>query len=128
MSPFVLLMAVLAVSPVQTKLVHLAPVHRDDLSLQRTDGRERAVILIHGFKPQPFSDQHVCRPDWHSWQRPGSELLKVLGRDADVFGFAYGQNAPIGQIARSPALAGYIYQVKTMGYREIVIIGHSAGG
>jgi len=128
MTAWALLAIVSAVIPVQTRFAQLAPVTGEAISFQRTAGQDRAVILFHGFKLHPFSDEQVCKPEWHIWQRPGGDLLKVLGRDADVYGFAYGQNATVEQIAHGLALASYVRQVKAMGYGEIVLIGHSTGG
>jgi pimeloyl-ACP methyl ester carboxylesterase len=128
MTVWAFLTLVAAVIPVQSKFAPLTPADGDMALWQRSEGRDRAVILIHGFKLHPFSDEHVCKPEWHIWQRPGGELSKALGRDADIFGFAYGQNATIEQIAHGVALTGYVRQLKAMGYREIVMIGHSTGG
>ncbi len=126
MTAWAFLAIVSAFVPVQTKFASLTAA--DSASLHRTEGRTRAVVLLHGFKLHPFSDEHVCKPEWHIWQRPVGDLAKTLGRDADVFGFAYGQNAPVEQIASGLALAGYIRQLKALGYNEIVLIGHSTGG
>jgi pimeloyl-ACP methyl ester carboxylesterase len=128
MSAVAFLAMVLALVPVQTKFAQLAPVSREVAPFQRSEGKTRAVILIHGFKLHPFSDENVCKPEWHIWQRPGGELHKVLSRDADVYGFAYGQNASVEQIAHGMALAFHVRQLKEIGYREIVLIGHSTGG
>lgn len=128
MTVWAFLAMVSAVIPVQSKFAPLFPASGDGVVWQRSEGQDRAVILLHGFKLHPFSDEQVCKPEWHIWQRPGGELSKMLGRDADVFGFAYGQNASVEQIAHGIALAGYVRQVKGMGYREIVMIGHSTGG
>jgi pimeloyl-ACP methyl ester carboxylesterase len=51
-----------------------------------------------------------------------------LSKDADVYAFGYGQNVPVAQIVRAPALADLVRRLKEMEYREIVLIGHSTGG
>jgi pimeloyl-ACP methyl ester carboxylesterase len=117
----------LAATPVATKVVQVAPP-REAGPFQRSKDRARAVVLIHGFKPQPFSDEHVRRPEFHRWQVPGSTLVTALGKDADVYSFGYGQNVPIAQVTRAPALASLVAQLKELGYGEIVLLGHSAGG
>jgi pimeloyl-ACP methyl ester carboxylesterase len=51
-----------------------------------------------------------------------------LGLSADVFAFCYSQNAEVETIARAPGLALAVQKLRFLGYREIILIGHSAGG
>jgi hypothetical protein len=120
--------ATLAPGPVQTKWVQVGPVPRPAAALRRSPGRDRAVVLVQGLRPHPFSSRNVARADWHGWQKPGSRLVRALARDADVFAFAYGQNAAVEQIAESDGLADNLRQVRRLGYQEIVLVGYSAGG
>src|SRR5262249_19447635 len=128
MTTFTLCLTVaLAATPVATKVVQVAPP-REAGPFQRTKDRDRAVVLIHCFKPQPFTDKHVRRPEFHCWQVRGSTLITALSKDADVYSFGYGQNVPVAQIARTPALAELVGRLKELGYPEIILLGHSAGG
>jgi hypothetical protein len=45
-----------------------------------------------------------------------------------VFSFAYAQTVPITTISRSPELEAGIDVLRRAGYREIVLVTHSAGG
>jgi pimeloyl-ACP methyl ester carboxylesterase len=62
------------------------------------------------------------------WQKSGSPLVLHLSKSADVFSFAYGQNISLENIADAPHLSGAVKQLKDLGYSEIILIGHSAGG
>jgi pimeloyl-ACP methyl ester carboxylesterase len=63
-----------------------------------------------------------------NWQKPGSQLVKTLAADADVFAFAYSQNVAVDRIGGTPGLGDNIRRLKQLGYAEIVLVGHSAGG
>ena len=120
--------ATFAPGPVQTRWAQVGPVPRPAAAVQRSPGRDRAVVLVQGLRPHPFSSRNVARADWHGWQKPGSPLVRALARDADVFAFAYGQNAAVEQVAQSEALADNLRQLRRLGYQEIVLVGYSAGG
>jgi hypothetical protein len=96
--------------------------------IQRSAGQRRAVVLIHGLRLQPFQPSDVNRARLHGWQRAKSLMVRWLAAQADVFAFAYRQNVPVDAIAGSPCLAEGIQNLKWLGYEEIVLIGHSAGG
>jgi pimeloyl-ACP methyl ester carboxylesterase len=125
-----LLWACLAVGaePVQTRFVQVAPQEQPSAEWQRSTGQKRAVVLIQGLKPHPFSKENVEKPTFRDWQKPGSILVKRLAADADVYAFAYGQNAPVDNIADHHALWGGVLKLKEMGYRDVVLVGYSAGG
>jgi pimeloyl-ACP methyl ester carboxylesterase len=55
-------------------------------------------------------------------------LAKTLKADADLFAFAYGQNVALDRIAGSVELADNLRRVRKLGYKEIILVGHSAGG
>ncbi|MBM3993324.1 MAG: hypothetical protein FJ303_04090 [Planctomycetes bacterium] len=93
----------------------------------RTANRARAVLLIHGFHYH-FTDAGVARAALRPWQVKDSPLVKELGKDADVFSLAYGQNVPLDVIVKESKLASSVAELKKLGYSEIVLIGHSAGG
>lgn len=128
MQPAVFLFGfVIAAAPnIETQFVQVAPVKPE--RRWWTPTRSRAVVLIHGLQIHPFSKTNVTRPHLHSWQKPGCLLVKHLAAEADVFAFSYGQTVSADDIAECPALAANLRRLKQQGYREIVLIGHSAGG
>jgi pimeloyl-ACP methyl ester carboxylesterase len=114
--------------PVETAFVQAAPAYHEAAACVRSPGQTRAVVLIHGLLPHPFSRTNVARPLFHGWQRPDSLAVKRLGRDSDVFAFAYGQNVSADEVAESLALREDVGKLQALGYKEVVLIGHSAGG
>ena len=88
----------------------------------------RAVVLIHGLLVHPFSKTNVSRAHLHGWQKPDCLLVKRLAEDADVFAFSYAQTVTADEIADCPELEKHVRNLRKEGYREIVLIGHSAGG
>jgi pimeloyl-ACP methyl ester carboxylesterase len=86
------------------------------------------VLLLHGLRPRPFSNGNVLKAELHGWQRPGSTLVDVLAREADVYAFAYAQNVAVEQVAHTRALREAVRRLRGLGYRELVLVGHSAGG
>jgi hypothetical protein len=115
-------------APLQTKFIQVHPTPRDPLVMVRTQGQTRAVLLIHGFKVHGPASKTVAEPIFHSWQQPGSTLVTTLGKDSDVFAFSYGQNVKLDAVSQSPALATAVRKLKGLGYSDIVLMGHSAGG
>jgi pimeloyl-ACP methyl ester carboxylesterase len=90
--------------------------------------KDRAVILIHGLKLYPLRTQKVEQAVPHDWQEPGSQLVTALSKDADVFAFAFAQTLPVDLVAHAPALRDAVRKFNAAGYREVVVVGHSAGG
>jgi hypothetical protein len=123
-----LLLLALPPEPVETKFAQVGPVTKDTLPFQRTAERQRAVVLLHGLHIHPFNSGKVAKAEWHGWQKPESILVKTLAKDSDVFAFAYGQNVAVDDIAAADGLGGGIRQLKQLGYSEVVLVGHSAGG
>jgi pimeloyl-ACP methyl ester carboxylesterase len=114
--------------PVEVEFVQVAPQLRPAGEWRRSAGERRAVVLIQGLMVQPFSNEKVLRAALRDWQKPGSQLVKRLAADSDVFAFAYGQNVPVDEIADHPALWGGLLRLRALGYREVVVVGYSAGG
>ncbi len=112
---------------VQTKFVQVHPSRRAQAELRRTPGQQRAVVLIPGLSLAREEDT-VAEPGMQIWQYPGSPVIQALAGQADVFSFAYGQNVPVDRIAELPALRERILSLKKLGYGDIVLLGHSAGG
>jgi pimeloyl-ACP methyl ester carboxylesterase len=94
----------------------------------RTDGQGRAIVLLHGLHLHPFSKENVTRPLMRDWQSANSRLVKELVLRGDVFAFAYAQNVAVDAIATGSSLSASIRMLRDMGYSDIVLIGHSAGG
>lgn len=90
--------------------------------------KDRAVVLVHGLKIYPFRPQKAEQPELHDWQAPGSELVRALSPDADVFAFAFAQTLPVDVVAHAPKLRDAVVRFRAAGYREVVLVGHSAGG
>lgn len=93
----------------------------------RSEGQERAIILIHGFRVRLLRDEDDL-PTLRGWQEPDSKLVRELGKHADVYSFAYGQTMPVDRIAERSDLVKHVRHLRELGYRSIVVVGHSAGG
>jgi pimeloyl-ACP methyl ester carboxylesterase len=113
---------------IETQFVQVHPSLPAVASWKRSTGQSCAVVLIHGLNPHMFRDNQVSRASLRDWQQPTSTLVKTLGKVADVYAFAYGQSVPVDRIAGVPALRAGIAQLRHMGYTDIVLVGHSAGG
>jgi len=90
--------------------------------------RDRAVVLIHGLKTHVFNPEKAEYPDVHSFQLPQSELVRALKDDFDLFGLSYAQIGPADWVASSPKLNEGIKALRFAGYKQIILVGHSAGG
>jgi pimeloyl-ACP methyl ester carboxylesterase len=104
------------------------PCIERDRATSRTEGKDRAVVLIHGLKIQPLSSRKVFEANLHFWQQPDSDLVQAIAPLADIYSFAYSQNVAVDHIAGSADFASCIQMLKSAGYSEIVLVGHSAGG
>lgn len=113
---------------IDIRFEQVAPVPTQPQRVQPSTGQVRAVILISGLRYHPLQSGAVTQPEFHAWQRPDTPLVQELGKSADVFTFCYSQNAEVETIARSPGLALAVQKLRFLGYREIVLVGHSAGG
>ena len=111
--------------PVQPKsqltAVALAPVK------ESLPGRSRAVILVHGFR-FGANGKEIDAAEMQSWQKPGSRLVRALAAHADVYSLSYAQDVAVAEVARSSRLRARVRGVRDRGYREVVLVGHSAGG
>jgi pimeloyl-ACP methyl ester carboxylesterase len=90
--------------------------------------RPRAVVLIHGLYLHPFSKEHAGSPLLRDWQAARSRMVRELGKESDVYAFAYAQNVPLEDVERGDGLLKGVRLLRGLGYREIVLVGHSAGG
>jgi pimeloyl-ACP methyl ester carboxylesterase len=110
---------------VECKFEQVAPALARD-KMARSKDQTKAVLLVHGYRFYPNEDA-VCHADFRDWQRPGCLLVRELARDADVFSFGYGQNVDVGTVAASPGLREAVVSIRKLGYREVILVGHSAG-
>jgi pimeloyl-ACP methyl ester carboxylesterase len=112
---------------VQTRFVQVHPARKPQTELKRSPDQKRAVVLIHGLS-LTLDDDTAARAGLQLWQYPGSPIIQALAGKADVFAFAYGQSAAVDRIAELPALHDGVRRLKKLGYAEVVLLGHSAGG
>jgi pimeloyl-ACP methyl ester carboxylesterase len=126
---FLALFAVPAPAPatgaVEILFVKVAPSARVP---GRSPGQARAVVLIHGLSLALLSKEKATRPHLRRWQVADCLLVKTLARDADVYAFAYGQTVACDHVSDTPLLLRHLRALKSAGYRDIVLVGHSAGG
>ncbi len=128
-SAFSLLLCLFVGSDViETRFEQVYPLPRVKDIAERSPGQKRAVLLVPGLLFHPISNVKVHQAEIHDWQKSGSNLVSALSRRADVFAFAYSQNVPLESICRHPALANSVQRLRVLGYDEIIVIGHSAGG
>ena len=125
--PFLTLLCI-AAAPRDALLVQVAPAQREMAEALRSASRDRAVVLIHGFRLHPFHAGKIGQAVLHEWQLPDSLLVKHLGRESDVYSFAYGYNGSADDVSSVPLLGAGVRQLRLMGYRSVVLVGHSAGG
>jgi pimeloyl-ACP methyl ester carboxylesterase len=90
--------------------------------------KDRAVLLIPGLKIHPLKPTLCARPELNEWQQAKGELVRALEKDFDVFAFGYAQTVPLDAVALSPGLRDAVANIRKAGYKEIVLVGHSAGG
>jgi pimeloyl-ACP methyl ester carboxylesterase len=95
--------------------------------LTRTKGRARAVVLLHGLDLRDDGGS-PSRPRFVDWQGSTSPLVKTLSSHADVFAISYAQNTAVEEIASFPELREAVGKVKQLGYDQVILLGHSAGG
>ncbi|MCZ2343097.1 MAG: hypothetical protein LC104_15095 [Bacteroidales bacterium] len=90
--------------------------------------KPRAIVLIHGLMIHPLHGERAKTPNPHPWQHPSGALVQGLSPDFDVFGFSYAQTQPIDEPGFLTGLLLGVRVLKSAGYQEIVLVGHSAGG
>src|SRR3954454_17810924 len=97
-----------APAPLQTRFEQLAPppavAFDGDAPARRRPDITRAVILLHGLRPQPLSAAAAARAEPSCWETPEATIVKAVSHDSDVYAFHYAQTAPLDDIARAPSL------------------------
>jgi pimeloyl-ACP methyl ester carboxylesterase len=126
-----MLLAAVVAQPVRGEvtsiLVQVAPAPAEGRGIVRSPGQTQAVILIHGLTIHPM-EERLIRAQLHNWQKPDSQLVRRLSSASDVFSFAYGQGVTLTEIVERSELRNGIRYLRDLGYSEIVLLGHSAGG
>lgn len=127
MTPAAALVGILVAAPMvhlPTAFWQITPAHHDGV----VRDKDRAVLLVHGLVPRPVTPSKAAIPEQHSWQKPDSHLVKKLAADFDVYGFSYAQTVPVDAVCWSDGLHKAVKSLKAAGYRDVVLVGHSAGG
>lgn len=96
------------------------------LELKKT--KDRAVLLVHGLVLRMIRPDKAGKPELHEWQQAKSPLAQALAPDFDVFSFSYAQTTSCDTVASSPGMRDQVEKLRKAGYKEIILIGHSAGG
>jgi pimeloyl-ACP methyl ester carboxylesterase len=117
-----------AAASVDTRFAQVAPAANEVAKFARSPGCDRAVILIHGLRMHPISKLGIVKAAFSDWQKGEGTLVKQLSRDSDVFSFAYAQTVAADEVADAPDLGDSVRRVRLLGYREVVLVGYSAGG
>src|SRR5262249_52446122 len=124
--PAVCAVVLLQAPRVECRFEQVAPVPANGKPA-RSPGQTRAVVLIHGYLLH-LKASGVPHPRFRDWQVPGSLLVRRLAKEADVFSFSYGQDFSVDDIVKTGSLRTEVAGLRRLGYREIVLVGHSAGG
>ncbi len=114
--------------PVQIESIchQVAPPHTDG-KWTRTPKHTQAVLLIRGLQVHVL-EANVPKAELRPWQKADSPMVKELAKNADVFVFAYGQNGSLDVVIKESKLSGSIAELRKLGYSDVALIGHSAGG
>lgn len=130
MNGVVTALAVFSFSPAQelsTALWQIVP-HAEGEVRALNVTRQKAVLCIPGLYPHPIQPSKALAPEKHPWFEPRAPLLAALAPDFDVYALGYAQTLPLDAVASSSGMRSAVARLKRAGYREIVLIGHSAGG
>jgi pimeloyl-ACP methyl ester carboxylesterase len=111
----------------EVKFLQVFPAIKNPARFMRSEGRHRAVVLIHGYWLH-FKKENVARAFFKDWQGRRSLLVKALAKDSDVYAVAYGESVSVEEVADLPELGQGVARLRKLGYEQIVLVGHSAGG
>lgn len=131
-APFAaLLLALGHVEHLPTATWQVAPAQQakfDATPVEPKVTKPRGVLLVHGLQLHPLRPEKATRPEPHDWVNPKAELVQALGRDFDVYAFSYAQTLPVDLVSLSAGLRAGVEALTRAGYKDVVLIGHSAGG
>src|SRR6266545_7074857 len=102
----------------ETRFAQVAPLQREWAPIERTGTKTRAVVLIHGLRLHPISTRSVTRAEFSPWQEPGSDLVRTLEKEGDVFAFAYSQDVTVDRVVTAPGLRDSVRRLRELGYQE----------
>lgn len=125
------MMPLFGVTDLPTAVWQVAPVVRaeyDGQPLELRKTKDRAAFLVHGLMLHPIRQEKSFKTELHDWQLPKSGLVQALAADFDVYSFSYAQTTAVDAVASTPGMRNHIRKLRRAGYKEIVLIGHSAGG
>ena len=109
----------------------VAPLVKSDGDIDKFQTKvtkTRAALLLPGLYPHPLRPEKALVPELHEWCEPGSNLVKDLAAEMDVYAFGCAQTVPLDAVSLSFGLRNTMNKLQDAGYKEIVLIGHSAGG
>ncbi len=104
----------------------VAEFNGQPIELKKT--KDRAALLVHGLVLRVIQPSKAGHPELHEWQLAKSPMAQALAADFDVFSFSYAQTTSCDLVASSPGMRDQVEKLRKAGYKEIVLIGHSAGG
>jgi hypothetical protein len=113
---------------VDSRFIQVNPTPANETSLIRSFEQTRAILLIHGLQIHPGNKREVLKATFRSWQMTHSQFVDTMASEADIFAFAYSENVPLERIVSESRLKDNIGKLRELGYTQIVLIGHSAGG
>lgn len=126
------LIALLAVNPLWTLPTATwqptRPSRGEVFNLPAVVAKKKAILLVPGLKLHPIHPALSTEPEVHNWQKPDSALVQELKSDFDVYAIGYAQTLPLDAVSLAPGLHAKVAELRGAGYREIVLVGHSAGG
>lgn len=126
-----LLLPLLATIDLPTAVWQVAPEAKAEFNGQTLELRktkDRAVLLIHGLVLRVIQPNKANKPELHEWQLAKSPMAQALAADFDVFSMSYAQTTSCNIVASSPGMREQVEKLRKAGYKEIILIGHSAGG
>lgn len=124
-------MPFLSMTDLTTAVWQVAPLVRaeyDGQPVELKKTKDRAAFLVHGLMLHPIRQEKSFKTELHDWQQAKSGLVQNLAVDFDVYAFSYAQTVSVDVVASSPGMRNHVKKLRRAGYKEIVLIGHSAGG
>ncbi|QEL17063.1 esterase/lipase family protein [Limnoglobus roseus] len=127
----IVLLPFLGVTELPTAVWQVAPEVRatyDGQPLELKKTKDKAAFLVHGLMLHPIKQEKSYKTELHDWQYAKAGLVQALASEFDVYAFSYAQTTAVDVVASTPGMRNHIKKLRRAGYKEIVLIGHSAGG